>query len=99
MSLPIGTSGTWIQTIPQTAFDTTKIAFAAKFSPRSESREDPIVKQGDATIVTYVSSRSSNINAAEALFSAESHRLGSFNQNVKWQEEKITLECYDDSSC
>jgi len=49
-----------------------------------------------------MSSRTSTINAAESaqsLFSAEERRLGAFSSNVKWQEEDVTLSCYDNSSC
>ena len=35
---PVGTEGTWIMSKPVVAFDTTKIAFTAKFSPADASR-------------------------------------------------------------
>ena len=56
-SLPSGTEGHWFLSSPETAFETTKRAFAARFSPKSDSRGDPTLKVGSAEIVTYQASR------------------------------------------
>lgn len=42
-SLPDGTEGHWFTTAPAVAFETTKIVFAARFSPTSNSSGDPAI--------------------------------------------------------
>ena len=88
-------------TKPVEAFGTTKIAFTAKFSPILNDRDDPIIKSGDAEIVTYITSRTAFTNASEsALFSGSERRLGqSFDSSAKWSQESVVLSCYDDDSC
>jgi hypothetical protein len=86
VSHPVGTLGTWMLVNPTAAFGTTKIAFAAKFSPIIDDRDDPIIRSGDAEIVTYIASRTAFTNASEGLFSAEERRLGqaSFESSARW---------------
>lgn len=40
-SLPSGTEGHWFLSNPETAFESTKRVFAARFSPKSDTRSDP----------------------------------------------------------
>ena len=73
-SLPSGTEGHWFLSNPETAFETTKRAFAARFSPKSGNRADPTIKVGSAEIVTYQASRTAPNSLNEELLAVD-HKM------------------------
>lgn len=102
-SLPSGTEGHWFVTQPETAFDTTKRVFAARFSPKSDSTSDPSIKVGEAEVITYFSNRESASNPQPESLAAVDHFMlqqsDSFIVNYRWSSELVTLLCYSDANC
>ena len=102
-TVQVGTKGSWIISGPHEAFETTKIAFTAKFSPKVNDRTDPIIKEGATEVVTYLSSRVSLTNAAEVVadvdtdFSLYTHphlAQSRWSASPKWTAETVNLGCY-----
>ena len=87
-SLPSGTEGHWFMSTPETAFETTKRVFAARFSPKSDSRGDPTFKVGTAEIVTYQASRTTPANLDELMALPMEHAMlkqsNSFSTSFRW---------------
>lgn len=104
-TLPRGTAGSWIMSTPFTAFDSTKIAFAMRFSPNVSSSADPSVRIGAVEAVTYLQDRPSLISQTEtsALLATEKMRLmqgvDSFSASTRWQSENQSLACYNEKTC
>ena len=102
-SYPDGTKGHWFLSSPENAFDTTVKVWAARFSPKSDSRSDPSIKVGDAEIVTYQASRTAPTSLAENTLAAVDHKMlqqsNSFGANYRWQSEQVSLLCYSDANC
>lgn len=102
-SLPSGTEGHWFLSTPETAFETTKKVFAARFSPKSDKRADPSIKVGNAEIVTYQASRTAPNSLNEETLLAVDHKMlqqsNSFGANFRWQSEQVKLTCYSDANC
>ena len=99
-TVPMGTKGAWLVTEPEVAFNSTRIAFAARFNPAESSPKDPALRIGNAEVVTYLGSRALANSGAETtelirLQQASNH----FSQNNKWQSEQVEIKCYSEDTC
>jgi len=87
-SLPSGTEGHWFATFPETAFESTKKVFAARFSPKSNATSDPSIKVGTTEVVTYQAGRTAATSASELQLSSVDHMMlkqsNSFSTNIRW---------------
>ena len=102
-SFPSGTEGHWFLSDPETAFETTKKVFAARFSPESNSEADPSIKTGSADIVTYQASRTTPDTPSEETLLATDHKMlqqsNSFGSSFRWQVYQVDLLCYSEANC
>ena len=98
---PRGTAGSWIVTNPTTAFESTKIAHAIRFSPAESSTADPAIRLGATEAVTYLSSRPTASSVVEEtnLFHHLRQGSDSFASNARWSSEAVTLNCYNEATC
>lgn len=87
-SLPSGTEGHWFTTDPETAFESTKKVFAARFSPKSDKTADPSIKVGTTEVVSYQLGRTVSSGASEVNLSSVDHMMlkqsNSFSTNYRW---------------